>query len=114
MEYSCKLYEDMLIIELRADLDHHLANKLREEIDEYIQKNNLHKILFDFEQVSFMDSSGIGLIMGRYRKIGDKCKMAVCGVNISVKRIFEISGLYKLVKVFDTAVDALRFLQEVG
>lgn len=112
MNYQCDLYEDVLVVSLKADLDHHLANQLRDEIDGYITAG-ITKLLLDFEGVSFMDSSGIGLIMGRYRKMDCKGSIAVSGVQFGVKRILEISGLHKLVKQFCTADEALNFLQEV-
>lgn len=113
MEYKCDLYDDMLVISLKADLDHHLANQLRDEIDKYITEGKTHKLLFDFEQVGFMDSSGIGLIMGRYRKMEGKGTIAVSGVHFGVKRILEISGLHKLVRQFCTLGEATEYLQEV-
>lgn len=111
MDYSCDLYENVLVISLRDDLDHHLANQLRDEIDAYVDAG-INKLLFDFERVSFMDSSGIGLIMGRYRKMNGKGTIAVAGVQFSVKRILEISGLHKLVRQFVTQAEAFEYLKE--
>ena len=65
-------------------------------------------IFFDFNDVSFLDSSGIGLIMGRYKKvmfIGGKA--AVTNVGNAVDRIFKISGLYKIIEKYDTIQEAL-------
>ncbi len=112
MEYSCKLYDDALVISLEADLDHHLANRLRDEIDGFID-SGIHKIIFDFDKVSFMDSSGIGLIMGRYRRLAGNGAIAVTGAHFSVKRIIEISGLHKLVKQFSSEEEAKEYLREV-
>ena len=56
-------------------------------------------IIFDFGKISFMDSSGIGLIMGRYKKLRDKGKIYVASANESIQRILLISGLHKLVGV---------------
>ena len=69
---------------------------------------NVKNIVFDFKDVSFMDSSGIGLIMGRYKKvmfIGGKA--AVTNVGNAVDRIFKISGLYKIIEKYDTIQEAL-------
>lgn len=112
MEYSSKLYDDVLVISLYADLDHHLANRLRDEIDGFID-SGIHKIVLDFEKVCFMDSSGIGLIMGRYKRLAGKGEITVTGLHFGVKRIIEISGLHKLVKQFETEKDAIKYLQEV-
>ena len=84
-----------LIISLNAELDHHLADEMREVID-------------DFSKVGFMDSAGIGLIMGRYKKIRDNGDISVVGANESIKRILLISGLHKIVYIYDNLYDAVK------
>ena len=88
-----------LIIHLHADLDHHYALQIREKADRLIEQEGIKNIIFDFTGVEFMDSSGIGMIMGRYKKvifIGGK--VGVMGVGKHVDRIFTYSGLYKIVE----------------
>ncbi|MFU0828181.1 MAG: Anti-sigma F factor antagonist [Lachnoclostridium sp.] len=98
-----------LIIKLYEDLDHHNAIPVREESDKLISGNNILDIVFDFTGSDFMDSSGIGVIMGRYKKvIFTGGKVAVTGVNQSIDRIFRLSGLYKIIHKFETIEDALR------
>ena len=60
---------DSLIIYIKDELDHHAVTYLRETSDRLIEAGNVKNIVFDFKDVSFMDSSGIGLIMGRYKII---------------------------------------------
>lgn len=60
---------DSLIIYIKDELDHHAVTYLRETSDRLIEAGNVKNIVFDFKDVSFMDSSGIGLIMGRYKKV---------------------------------------------
>ena len=69
---------------------------------------NVKNIVFDFKDVSFMDSSGIGLIMGRYKKIRDNGDISVVGANESIKRILLISGLHKIVYIYDNLYDAVK------
>ena len=100
-----------LIIRLRAELDHHNAVQIREEADRIIDRKNIKHIIFDFTEASFMDSAGIGVIMGRYRKvifIGGK--IAVSNVSSAVDRIFRLSGLYKIIEKYDTVEAALHIL----
>lgn len=88
-----------LTIRLYADLDHHYALQIREKADRLIEQEGIKNIVFDFHGVEFMDSSGIGMIMGRYKKvifIGGK--VGVMGVGKNVDRIFQYSGLYKIVE----------------
>lgn len=100
-----------LIIRLRNELDHHNAVQIREEADRIIDRKNIKHIIFDFSEASFMDSAGIGVIMGRYRKvifIGGK--IAVSNVGSAVDRIFRLSGLYKIIEKYDTVEAALHIL----
>ena len=99
---------DSLFIYFKDELDHHAVTYLRETSDRLIEAGNVKNIVFDFKDVSFMDSSGIGLIMGRYKKvmfIGGKA--AVTNVGNAVDRIFKISGLYKIIEKYDTIQEAL-------
>ncbi len=82
---------------IQGDIDHHTAKEIREQIDEYIQENRAKLLKLDFSQVNFMDSSGIGLIMGRY-KIMKMLNGNVKVVNIPahLKRLIKISGLLGL------------------
>jgi len=106
-----EVYQRCLIIKPGAELDHHNALKIREEADKLIERKNIKHIIFDFTGTSFMDSAGIGVIMGRYRKvifIGGK--IAVANVNMAVDRILRISGLYKIVERFDNVEAAIKSL----
>ena len=82
---------------IQGDIDHHTAKEIRDKIDEYIQENRAKLLKLDFSQVNFMDSSGIGLIMGRY-KIMKMLNGNVKVVNIPahLKRLIKISGLLGL------------------
>ena len=93
-----------MIIHLKEDLDHHNAVYIREMADGYVEKYPIDRIIFDFTGVEFMDSSGIGVVMGRYKKmsyVGGS--VYVYGIGKNVDRIFQMSGLYKLVKVINQA-----------
>ena len=88
-----------MVIHLKEDLDHHNAVYIREMADGYVEKYPIDRIIFDFSGVEFMDSSGIGVIMGRYKQmsyVGGS--VYVYGIGKNVDRIFQMSGLYKLVK----------------
>lgn len=110
-ETSFKVLNQCLVIYMKDELDHHQAVVLRESSDKIIDRENIKNIIFDFKDVDFMDSSGIGMIMGRYKKviyIGGK--VAVTSVNNSVDRIFRLSGLYKIIEKHNTVKDALEAL----
>ena len=100
-----------LIVHLKDDLDHHNAIWIREQTDKLLERKNAINIIFDFEKVSFMDSSGIGVVMGRYKRvlfIGGK--VAVVGVSDSVNRIFTLSGLYRIMNHYKSVDEALEVI----
>ena len=97
-----------MIISMNSELDHHLADEMRMIIDEVIDNRGVCDIIFDFCKINFMDSSGIGLIMGRYKKIRDKGKIYIVGANQSVQRILLISGLHKIVGILKDVNSAIR------
>ncbi|MSS63515.1 STAS domain-containing protein [Velocimicrobium porci] len=100
-----------LIIHITDDLDHHNVISLREKADRLIDKERVKNIVFDFDGVSFMDSSGIGMIMGRYKKvIFTGGKVGVASVSNNVDRIFRISGLYKIIGKYETVAEAVQAL----
>lgn len=104
-----EIIDKCLIIKLDKELDHHCALKIRERSDKIIEEKNIKNIIFDFKDSDFMDSSGIGVIMGRYKRvifIGGK--ISVVNVNKAVDRIFVISGLYKIVGKYQSIEDAIK------
>lgn len=93
---------------LTRELDHHIANEVREEIDYVIQEKQVKNIVFDFKNMNFMDSSGIGVVIGRYKKISSEGgRVAVININPRVKKIFELSGMNKIIGIHNTYEDAI-------
>lgn len=107
MNYYYMAMRGSLVVGLNTDLDHHLADEVRQVIDEVVEERGIRSIIFDFSKVTFMDSSGIGLIMGRYKKMHQNGRIAIVAPCRSVERILQISGLHKLVTVFESMGEAL-------
>ena len=102
-----------LLIELNSELDHHNSEYVRRKADNIIDGQAIKNIIMDFNNVSFMDSSGIGVVMGRYKKIVfNKGRIVVVNVNKNVDRILKMSGLYRLVDKYDTLKIAMESLNE--
>lgn len=100
MNEDFQVIKSCLMIRLPKEVDHHQAKRIRETADAYIESRDLSHVIFDFELTELMDSSGIGVIMGRYKKMtvfGGK--VLAIHVNQRVKRIFNISGLHKVIEV---------------
>ncbi|CAH0118642.1 MULTISPECIES: anti-sigma F factor antagonist [unclassified Paenibacillus] len=106
---------DVLIVRLRGELDHHTADAVRAKIDESIYRGQTNHLVLSLKDLLFMDSSGIGVILGRYKLIQSKGgKMAVCDVNPSVHRLLELSGLFKILAQYDNERMALSGLEVVS
>ena len=96
-DYIYMVTGDRLVIRMNAELATHLADEMRDVIDTIIEERGVRHLIFDFSKISFMDSSGIGLIMGRYKKLQENGSISIAGANDSIQRIILISGLHKLV-----------------
>lgn len=91
---------DRLFVKISEDLDHCLTEQIRGKIDDAIEQNGILHIVFDFDGMNFMDSAGIGFIMGRYKKVYlQGGSVSIIGINATVDRILRISGLYKIVNL---------------
>ena len=100
---------DILIVNLSGELDHNSAESIRVKVDDRIDKDNIIKVIMNFSGVTFMDSSGIGAVVGRYKKICNRGgKLCIAEVNKNVDKIFELSGLYKLISKYTTVDEAVR------
>ena len=101
------MQRDILIVTLKGELDHNSAEEVRVKIDDKIDMNEAKNIILDFSGVSFMDSSGIGAVMGRYKKISYRGgNLFISNVNKNVNKIFELAGLYKVIKKYNTIEEA--------
>ena len=101
-EMESKFYEEdkLLVFKIKDEIDDCSVQKIRRKADYEIERYMPRKVVFDFNSVTFMDSAGIGLIIGRYKftnMLGGKLEVA--NLTQSVKKIFEMSGLLKLIPV---------------
>lgn len=108
-----KVKGNTLIIIVDGDLDHHNSEKIKNVADKSIVENKIRNVIFDFKKCNFMDSSGIGVMMGRYKLISMAGGRA-SAVNLSqgIERIFQISGLQKVIERFGNVEEALKEYQK--
>lgn len=98
-----RVIDNCLMVRLPKEIDHHEAGVICEKADRFLMREDVCNVVFDFENTTFMDSSGIGVIMGRYRKIS--CfggKVYAIHTDSQIQRIFKISGLNKIVEVLES------------
>jgi len=103
-----------LIAQIEGELDHHGANEIRKKLDDIIKKKSVKNLIFDFTKLSFMDSSGIGVIIGRYKLIKSaKGEVLVVSDAPRVDKLLSVSGLYKLLDVNKNLSSALKKVKEI-
>lgn len=102
---------NVLCIRLGGELDHHSAERLKNEATTIIEQKNIKHIVLNLAELTFMDSSGLGVILGRYKQIKQQQgNMVVCAITPSVKRLFEMSGLFKIIQQESSEITALQKL----
>lgn len=90
--------DKLLTLKISEEIDEHSTEKLRRKIDNEITRFLPRKVIFDFSNVSFMDSAGIGMLLGRYKVIkmlGGQLELI--NVNKQIEKVFEISGILKII-----------------
>ena len=100
MDVNYEKKDKLLLINFTEEIDHHTTEKIRRRADYEIERYIPRKIIFDFDKVSFMDSAGIGLLIGRYknaRAIGAKVELK--NVNKSIYKILKMSGITRLIPI---------------
>ncbi|MBQ8555037.1 MAG: anti-sigma F factor antagonist [Clostridia bacterium] len=98
---------DRLIVRLAGELDHYCAQSVRRELDALIADPAVRMLILDFSTLQFMDSSGIGVILGRYRQLRDRGgQMGVIHMNKHIARIFHMSGMDRIIRQLDKGQEA--------
>ena len=88
-----------LTVYLSGELDHHSASQIRQELDALIRDSRARRLLLDLSSLTFMDSSGIGVILGRYNQMARRGgSLAVRKPSSQINRIFDLSGVYQIVE----------------
>ena len=97
MESIYNKMDKQLVFKIDEDIDECCVQKIRRRLDNEIERYMPKETIFDFSNVTFMDSAGIGLLIGRYKlinMIGGDVKIA--NINTSVRKIFEMSGILRI------------------
>ena len=94
--------DKLLNLEIYEEIDHHRAEILRRNADYEIQRRNPKRVILDFNNVYFMDSAGIGMVIGRYKTasmIGAKIEMK--NVKPNIRKIFDMTGVLKIIPIVE-------------
>lgn len=103
--------KNVLVVRLSGELDHHTADDVREQVSDAIETKQIRYVILNLESLKFMDSSGLGVILGRYKQIKQyNGELIVCAVSPPIERLFNMSGLFKIIRQEPTEIDALHRL----
>lgn len=92
--------EREIVARLSGEIDHHHAGEIRSEIDEAVASAQPAVLVLDFREVIFMDSSGIGLIMGRYKAVAAYGgELVIANISLGLKKVIRLAGLDKLARI---------------
>ena len=92
--------DKQLLIKITDEIDHHTTEKLRRKMDYEITRFMPRKVMLDFSKVTFMDSAGIGLLIGRYKLaklLGGT--LEIINANITIVKVLEMSGIVRIIKI---------------
>jgi len=109
MKIEFKQVRSTLVVKLSGEFDMVIADKLRREIDSRLESKQISNLIFNLEKVTFIDSSGLGVIIGRYKKINSqKGHMYIVGASPSIEKILIFSGINKLIPIYKNEQDIIN------
>jgi len=112
MEIELKYRGNVLVVALKGELDHHTANRFREAVEKELDKEIALHVLLDLSRLTFMDSSGLGVILGRYRRVNSAGgRMAACFLNDGVERLYQMAGLPRIINSYESEATALAAIK---
>lgn len=108
MEIRSRKTGDALVVSVSGELDLGTAREFRALVDADLERYGCRDLVLDFGEVGFIDSSGLGAILGRYKNVSERGgQMAVCGVKPHVRRLLELSGVNRIIRIPPTVREAL-------
>ncbi len=109
MEMTTLCRDGKMIVYLRGEIDHHTAGEIRDGVDRMIAQIRPTTLILDLSDIEFMDSSGLGLVLGRYRRIKEYGgEIYLCNTNERIMKILKMAGVDKIIKT----VNSERFLSQ--
>lgn len=112
MELKFKRKNKTLLIQVSGEIDHHTAQELRAQTESALAQLGGRNVIFCFREVTFMDSSGIGVLIGRYKQLQALGgRIAIACANEKIAEIIALAGLSRLFPTFPTAEEALAYTE---
>jgi stage II sporulation protein AA (anti-sigma F factor antagonist) len=115
LDLAMKVIDDCLIVQVTGELDMHTAPVFKEKVTKTMDKQNLDNLILDFKMISFIDSSGLGAILGRYRSLKKKGgQIALVHLKPQIRKIFSLAGLLKIMDLYGSEKEAIKTINEGG
>lgn len=112
MDIVCSCKNEVLIVNISGDIDHVSSSEIKRKISGAITRFKTNRVILNMENVEFMDSSGIGMLIGRYKEMTlINGEVVLAGVSECADKILKLSGLYKLIKKFKNTDKALAYFE---
>ena len=100
MQMKAYSTEDSLVVKLDGEIDHHTAAEIRDGLDRMITETRPKTMVLELSDIDFMDSSGLGLVLGRYRRLNEiGSRMIIKNPGARTERILSMAGVDKLIKI---------------
>ncbi len=108
MHIETRTEKDTLIVTVKGELDLVIAEKFKITVEEALERSRAKNLVLDLEGVSFIDSSGLGAILGRYKTVtGQHGSMSIVNPQAPVKKILELSGILRILTIHQDMTSAL-------
>jgi len=109
VNYSIKKEKNCLLVAIFGEIDISITDSLREDIDRALDNYGSVQLVIDLSGVDFIDSSGLGVILGRYKRLAGKGgKVILAGARPQVKKVLELSGLLNLMEEYNSADEVIN------
>jgi len=93
---------DLMIVYLNGEIDHYAAEKMKTELEGLIKRTREKPLMLDFSAVTFMDSSGVGMLIGRYKtKASFGGKLYASGLHHTIERLYRMAGLHRIIPILE-------------
>lgn len=97
MQIRNRIYNNTLYVVLSGELDEYSATEVRLTLDELFEKEGFNQVIVDLSELEFMDSTGVGVMLGRYKKLkGKNVPIFICNPSSHAEKIFKMTGLYEI------------------
>ena len=108
-EMKLGIANESLVVKFIGDVDNLVTENYKNKLETLINENKYRKVIMDFSNVTFIDSSGLGLVLGRYNQLKKiNGTLYVCGVSKQTEKIFNIAGIWTIVDKYESINHALK------